>query len=47
MNLKYCIPIIMAAGMAAGCVETNKVEPDEYQAPLFLQSSDSKIVFDK
>ena len=47
MNLKYFIPIIMAAGMAAGCVETNKVEPDEYQAPLFLQSSDSKIVFDK
>lgn len=37
----------MAAGIAAGCTETTTVDPDEYVAPLFLQSSDSKIMFDK
>ena len=39
--------MILAAGMAAGCTETTKVGPDSYEAPLFLQPSDSKIVFDK
>ena len=48
MKLKYIITAILAAGTAAaGCTETNKIDPDTYQAPLFLQSSDSKIVFDK
>lgn len=47
MKLKYIIPMILAAGMAAGCTETTKVGPDSYEAPLFLQPSDSKIVFDK
>ncbi len=40
------IPIIAAAGIAAGCTDTVKVDPEEYQAPLFLQLSDSRIVFD-
>ena len=39
--------MILAAGIAAGCVETKKVDPDTYQAPLYVQSSDPKIVFDK
>ena len=28
-------------------METKKVDPDTYQAPLYVQSSDPKIVFDK
>ena len=48
MKLRYIITSILAAGIAvAGCTETKKIDPDTYQAPLFLQSSDSKIVFDK
>ena len=37
----------MAVGAAVACTETTKVDPDAYVAPLYLQSSDSKIVFDK
>ena len=47
MKLNYILTMIMAAGMAAGCTETSKVAPEEYKAPLFLQSSDTKIVFDR
>ena len=47
MKHNYIITIILAAGIAAGCVETKKVNPDTYQAPLYVQSSDPKIVFDK
>ena len=47
MKRNYIITIILAAGIAAGCVETKKVNPDTYQAPLYVQSSDPEIVFDK
>jgi len=47
MKLNYIITMIIATGIAAGCTETTKVAPDTYEAPLFLKSSDSKIVFDK
>jgi len=48
MKFRYIITSILAAGIAvAGCTETKKIDPDTYQAPLFLQTSDSKIVFDK
>lgn len=48
MKFKHIImTTLLAAGVAASCTETSKVDPDEYIAPLYLQSSDSKIVFDK
>ncbi len=47
MKFKYIASLILAAGIAAGCTETSKMVPEAYQAPLFLQASDSKIVFDK
>lgn len=47
MKFKDIAMILLAAGAAASCTETTKVDPDAYIAPLFLQSSDSKVVFDK
>lgn len=47
MKYRYMMPLLLAGGIAFGCTDTTKVEPDAYQAPLFLQASDSKIVFDK
>lgn len=47
MKFKHIAMILLAAGAAASCTETTKVDPDAYIAPLFLQSSDSKVVFDK
>lgn len=47
MKFKHIAMILLAAGAAASCTETTNVNPDTYIAPLFLQSSDSKVVFDK
>lgn len=47
MKFKHIAMILLAARAAASCTETTKVDPDTYIAPLFLQSSDSKVVFDK
>lgn len=47
MRIKNILTTLLAAGAAFGCIETTKVDPEAYEAPLFLQSSDTKIVFDK
>ena len=47
MKSRYITLILLTVGMAVSCTETTNVDPDTYLAPLFLQSSDSKIVFDK
>lgn len=47
MKLKHIIMAFVAAGIASACTETTEFEPDAYIAPLFLQSSDTKVVFDK
>ena len=47
MRIKNILTTLLAAGAAFGCIETTKVAPEAYEAPLYLQSSDTKIVFDK
>lgn len=36
----------MMAGVLAGCTDTKEVAPDPYKAPLYMETSDSKVVFD-
>ncbi len=42
-TLIYCAA---AAVMSAGCTETIRIAPDDYELPFYMDTSDGKVVFD-
>ena len=42
-TLIYCAA---AAVMSAGCTETVRIAPDDYELPFYMDTSDGKVVFD-
>lgn len=40
------ISALIMAGILSGCTKTTNVDPDPYKAPLYMEISDSKVLFD-